>query len=51
MPNSRGEITDKWHRVCVGCGTRHHVNVLRQMDGNECCPGEKFTRDKSKVKA
>jgi len=47
----RGSITDKWHRVCVGCGERHHINALKRMDGNECCPGEKFSRDTTKVKA
>jgi len=47
---SRGDITDKWHRVCVGCGSRYHINELKQMGGNKCCPGEAFTRDTSKVK-
>lgn len=47
---NRGKILDKWHRACVGCGERHHINALKQMDGNECCPGEAFTRDTTKVK-
>lgn len=49
MPK-RSDITDKWTRVCVGCGESYHINALKQMDGNECCPGEKFTRDTTKVK-
>jgi len=48
MPK-RGDLTDKWHRVCIGCGSRHHLNALKPMDGNECCPGETFTRDRSKA--
>jgi len=47
--NTRGQITDKWHRVCVGCGSKHHINALRRMDGNECCPGRLFTRDRARV--
>jgi hypothetical protein len=45
----RQQTTDKWHRVCTGCADRHHVNALKRMDGNECCPGENFTRDTTKV--
>jgi hypothetical protein len=41
--------TDKWHRVCYGCGTRHHLNQVTQMDGNECCPGSAFGRDRREV--
>ena len=47
--SERGQITDKWHRVCHVCGTVHHINALRRMDGNECCPGAAFSRDKTRV--
>lgn len=46
---ARGEICDKWHRYCTGCGQTHHLNTLKQWDGNECCPGEMFTRDRTRV--
>lgn len=49
--SSRGSLTDKWHRVCLGCGKTHHINSLKQMDGNECCPGCGFSRDKTKIQA
>ena len=39
-------ITDKWHRYCLGCGTRHHVNTLKRWSGNQCCPGNRFSRDR-----
>lgn len=44
-------ICDKWHRYCHGCGKRYHINALKQMDGNECCPGETFGRDYAEVAA
>jgi len=47
----RSQITDKWHRVCCGCGKRLHINELKQMDGNECCPGERVSRNMTDVKA
>lgn len=47
----RGQITNKWTRICTGCGRRHHINALRQMDGNECCPGKAFTRNRTEVEA
>lgn len=46
---TRGSITDKWHRVCLGCGERYHINEIKEMNGNECCPGMKFSRDRSMV--
>jgi pyruvate/2-oxoacid:ferredoxin oxidoreductase beta subunit len=46
---SRGMVTNKWTRICTGCGKSHHINALQQMDGNECCPGERFSRDKTEV--
>lgn len=49
--SNRGDITDKWHRVCIGCGERYHINELKQMDGNGCCEGKKFTRDTTNVKS
>lgn len=51
MAPSRGDICNKWSRYCYGCGERFHINELRQMDGNECCPGESFGRDSTKVSA
>jgi rRNA maturation endonuclease Nob1 len=50
---SRGQITDKWHRVCKDCGTRVHVNAIRGEDTYECedCGGIYFTRDRTKVGA
>lgn len=45
----RGDITDKWHRLCTGCGQKHNISALRGWDGNECCPGTSFTRDRSKI--
>ena len=51
MSHGRGDMTDKWHRVCAGCGSPFHVRAVRDMDGNECCPGEKFTRDMAEVDA
>lgn len=47
----RSDICHKAHRYCAGCGKKHAVGQLQDMDGNECCPGEMFTRDRTKVKA
>ena len=49
----RGDVTDKWHRVCKSCGKRVHVNAIRGPETYNCdgCGGEYFTRDKSKVEA
>jgi hypothetical protein len=49
---TRGDLTDKWHRVCVECGERHHVNALRHDVEHECdCGGTEFTRDRTNVTA
>lgn len=50
---TRGDITDKWHRVCKECGRRVHVNQIRGPETYECenCDGVFFTRDKTKVNA
>ena len=48
---SRGEITDKWHRVCKQCGKRVHVNAIHGDATYHCeqCGCEYFTRDRTKV--
>jgi len=46
---NRSQITDKYHRVCLGCGTRYNISALRGMDGNECCRGHAFSRDTTTV--
>jgi DNA-directed RNA polymerase subunit RPC12/RpoP len=50
---TRGQITDKWHRVCKQCGTKVHINAIRGVDTYECeqCGHTYFTRDRSKVSA
>jgi len=48
---SRGDITDKWHRVCKQCGEKVHVSKIR-VDGTYNCEGcgyEYFTRNKHKT--
>lgn len=47
MP-SRGQICDKWHRYCVDCGQKSHVNQTRDGCPNGCGMGT-MTRDKTKV--
>jgi len=51
--SKRGDITDKWHRICKECGRKVHVNAIRGEETYECerCSGVYFTRDKTKVKA
>ena len=50
---TRGDITDKWHRVCKKCGRRVHVNAIRGPESYSCdgCGGEYCTRDRTKVTA
>jgi len=44
---ARGEVLDKWHRMCVECGEKLHINQLDDGCPNGC--GATLTRDRSKV--
>lgn len=49
---SRGQITNKWARVCIGCGKRVHITQLPPYGDTDTCPqcgDDRWTRDKTKV--
>lgn len=48
---ARGDLTDKYHRVCMQCGREVHVSAIWNTEIYSCekCNCETFSRDKTTV--